>query len=83
MSTPSLYAAHKHVSSPTGAERCVQVQIKDGVQTAWVDGGILHELLVAHGPIALRFSKKTLDDNYPGGVWLDGLCPACSPPTSP
>lgn len=69
-------SSHKHAPRKDSAGlRCVQTRIQNGVQTAWVDQGILHELHVAHGPIALRFSKKTLDDAYPGGGWLEGICP--------
>lgn len=66
--------AHKHVQGESGI-LCIQIRVANGIQTAWVNGEVLHELEVAHGPTAMKFCQKTMNDGYPGGHWLDGLCP--------
>jgi len=66
--------AHKHSQGSDGIN-CIQIQVADGVQTAWVNGQILHELEVAHAPTAMKFCQKTMNDAYPGGHWLSGWCP--------
>ena len=67
-------AAHKHVHT-TQPPRCIVVTVERNTQRAFVDGQLLHTLEVAHAELALRFVKKTMDDHYPGGIWLDGRCP--------
>ena len=66
--------AHKHVDCD-GVRRCVHVRSEDGVLHACLDGRELYVLDVAHGPIALRFAKQTMDRSYPGGTWAPGPCP--------
>ena len=68
-------AEHKHVRDQTGLIRCVQIHIEGGVQRAFIDSNVLHELEVAHAPTALRFCRKTMNDAYPGGAWIEGICP--------
>ena len=74
MSSGIPLLAHKHTRGSHGIN-CIQIRVADGVQTAWVNGEVLHELEVAHAPTAMRFCQKTMNDGYPGGHWLSGWCP--------